>query len=95
MKPADLTPIQRACEAVKGQAKLARLIGVSPANVNQWVAGIRPVPIERCVAIERATCGAVTRKDLRPDDWESIWPELADAPVSAALQDTQDEPAAA
>jgi len=30
-----------------------------------------------CVAIERETNGAVTRKDLRPDDWQEIWPELA------------------
>jgi DNA-binding transcriptional regulator YdaS (Cro superfamily) len=77
MDHTDRTPIERACDAVKGQSKLARLLGVSPANVNQWVMGIRPVPIERCVAIERATKGLVTRKDLRPDDWESIWPELA------------------
>lgn len=32
----------------------------------------------RCVAIERATNGAVTRKDLRPHDWRDIWPELAE-----------------
>lgn len=31
-----------------------------------------------CVSIERATNGAVTRRDLRPDDWARIWPELAD-----------------
>lgn len=31
-----------------------------------------------CVAIERATGGAVTRRDLRPDDWQDIWPELAE-----------------
>ncbi len=29
-----------------------------------------------CVAIEKATGGAVSRKDLRPDDWHLIWPEL-------------------
>ena len=29
-----------------------------------------------CVRIERETFGAVTRKDLRPDDWAEIWPEL-------------------
>ena len=41
-----------------------------------------------CVAIERATNGAVTRRDLRPNDWHLIWPELIDAdhpaPVEAA-----------
>lgn len=30
------------------------------------------------VAIERESRGAVTRKDLRPDDWHEIWPELAE-----------------
>lgn len=34
---------------------------------------------EICVAIEQATASAVTRKDLRPDDWAQIWPELIDA----------------
>lgn len=29
-----------------------------------------------CVAIERATSGHVTRKTLRPADWQDIWPEL-------------------
>lgn len=27
--------------------------------------------------IEEITNGAVTRLDLRPDDWQRIWPELA------------------
>ncbi|QII84245.1 helix-turn-helix domain-containing protein [Bordetella hinzii] len=28
-----------------------------------------------CIAIEQATGGAVTRADLRPDDWPLLWPE--------------------
>lgn len=56
---------------------LARHINVAASLVSQWGSGTRPVPIERCVPIERATNGAVTRKDLRPDDWQEIWPELA------------------
>lgn len=56
---------------------LARHINVPASLVSQWGSGTRPVPIERCVPIERATNGAVTRKDLRPDDWQEIWPELA------------------
>ena len=32
-----------------------------------------------CSSIEGATCGAVTRQDLRPDDWAEIWPELSDS----------------
>lgn len=58
-------------------ATLAASIGVSPVLVSQWSTGPRLPPIERCVAIERATDGQVTRRDLRPDDWQDIWPELA------------------
>lgn len=58
-------------------SELARQIGVAPVLVSQWAKGQRPVPAHRCVAIERATDGAVTRSDLRPNDWRDLWPELA------------------
>ena len=34
-------------------------------------------PDPTCLVIEQMTGDAVTRKDLRPDDWQAIWPELA------------------
>ena len=62
-------------------AQLRAAIGVkSDAQIRQWQHGYAdriPSP-EYCVAIERATGGRVTRRDLRPDDWSRIWPELAD-----------------
>ena len=64
--------------SAKPAAILAGEISVSPVLISQWRSGTRPVPIERCVAIERATNGQVTRRDLRPHDWASIWPELVD-----------------
>lgn len=60
------------------RAELARSLGVTLSMISQWVNGTRPVSAEKCVAIEQATAGAVTRKDLRPDDWHLIWPELAE-----------------
>ena len=69
--------VKKACAIAGSQALLARLLGVTPAVVYQWVSGLRPVPVRYCAAIERATAGAVTRQDLRPDDWVDIWPELA------------------
>ena len=36
-----------------------------------------------CVSIERASGGAVTRQDLRQDDWRMIWPELAEQQSNA------------
>ena len=48
------------------QVELARVLGVTQGAVHQWANGLTAVAIERCVPIERATGGAVTRRDLRP-----------------------------
>lgn len=58
---------------------LAKCIDAHAPDVSNWASGGRPVPPHRCVAIEVATGGQVTRKDLRPDDWQRIWPELNEA----------------
>lgn len=60
------------------QAALASALNVSSGLVYQWLKGIRPISAEQCVVIEKVTGGQVTRKDLRPDDWHLIWPELID-----------------
>ncbi len=73
-----MNTIDRACEVLGSQRALADLLRVRPATVSQWRNGIRPIPIERCTEIEMVTGGAVTRRDLRPDDWQRIWPELAE-----------------
>jgi DNA-binding transcriptional regulator YdaS (Cro superfamily) len=59
------------------QRELAMKLAITPVLINQWANEKRPVPPERCVEIERATNGEVTRRDLRPADWQRIWPELA------------------
>jgi DNA-binding transcriptional regulator YdaS (Cro superfamily) len=59
------------------KAEFARAVGVSPALLHQWIAGIRPVAVRHCHAIELQSGGCVTRKELRPSDWGTIWPELA------------------
>lgn len=69
----EKTPIERAGDVVGSLSKLASILGVSVQVVSNWRE--RGVPIERCVAIENATGGAITRRDLRPD-WRDIWPEL-------------------
>lgn len=70
-------------------ADLCRAIGVKNADqLRQWrhgYGGRRPDPAN-CVAIERATSGKVSRQDLRPDDWQAIWPELIPAKKPAAIK---------
>lgn len=66
------------------QRGLAAKLGITPVLINQWANEKRPIPPERCVEIERATDGEVTRPELRPDDWQRIWPELAERTAEAA-----------
>lgn len=59
------------------QAQLAKVIGAHPPDISRWADGTRPIPVLYGAAIERATGGAVTRQEMFPDTWRSIWPELA------------------
>ena len=70
-----MTAIDRAIEAAGGVAALAAAIGVSASAPSMWRSRLNVPPLH-CAAIEAATNGAVTRRDLRPDDWHRIWPEL-------------------
>jgi len=73
---------KQATKLVGGVSALARALGRSSSEVSQWASGHRPIPIACCPAIERATGGQVTRRDLRPHDWHLIWPELAENEAS-------------
>jgi DNA-binding transcriptional regulator YdaS (Cro superfamily) len=70
--------------AERGRASwLAGQIKVSAVTVHQWANGIRQVPAERCPEIERATAGAVTCEELRPD-LAAQWAYLRGAAKEAA-----------
>lgn len=61
-----INPLEKATAAVGGASELARALELPWAStVTNW--SKRGVPAERCIAIERATNGAVTRYELRPD----------------------------
>lgn len=64
--------------------RLAKEIGVTPSFLAQIASGYKQAPIHRCTQIEQLTGGAVSRKDLRPNDWHLIWPELAEREQEAA-----------
>lgn len=80
-----IDPIQKACEKAGGQTALANSISeltgtvVTQQRIRNWLARGDRVPAEYCVAIEYATNAEVTRRDLRPDDWHLIWPDLAES----------------
>ena len=81
--------LDKAIEIVGGVGKLAAAVGVVQGAVSNWRMRGSTVPVEHCATIEIATNGAVTRRDLRPDDWQKIWPELAAAQQYQAHPATQ------
>jgi DNA-binding transcriptional regulator YdaS (Cro superfamily) len=88
----DRHPIEIAAEIAGSYEALAKQLGVTRAAVHQWTSPTRKVPIEHCARIEAITKGAVTRQMLRPDDWQSIWPELiaqSSGDQGASSDDTQ------
>lgn len=87
MNTSQLIGIHKAAVLIGSQKALARLLNVTPVTVNQWLRPVgtrasRSVPPKQCVRIEQLTSGAVTRRDLRPNDYLEFWPELAQAPAS-------------
>ena len=70
---------EEALSIVGGVSAMAIALGVSQPVVSNWRRRGTVLKAEYCVGIERATLGRITRRDLRPDDWHLIWPELANA----------------
>lgn len=67
-------------QAERGRARrIAEAVNKSPAFVYQMGGGKRPVPVPLAKRIVQATGGVVTLQELRPDDWQLIWPELVGA----------------
>ena len=73
-----MTKLEQEIQILGGAVRLAEAIGVGQSAISNLVSrGGTPTPAN-CLAIERATDGAITRKDLRPDDFWLIWPDLAE-----------------
>lgn len=56
---------------------IAQALGVTPPVVSDWVTGKKQIPSQHCKAIQALSEGEVTCQDMRPDDWQMWWPELA------------------
>lgn len=89
-----MNALDSAIAKMGGVGKLAAALGVSQPVISNWRARGTKIDAAHCVSIERATLGAVTRCDLRPDDWRDIWPELADSHEKQAPALTHQAPAA-
>jgi DNA-binding transcriptional regulator YdaS (Cro superfamily) len=76
-----------------GTNKVAKMCNVEPAAVSQWRKN--GIPREQLLflgaRIEKESHGLVTRKDLFPNNFWLIWPELLEKHNAFGLQDELDE----
>lgn len=64
--------------------EVAAACGTTRGHLQNISYGLRTCSAELATALERESKGAVTRRDLRPDDWQAIWPELVASPEPKA-----------
>lgn len=61
-------------------AALADRLKISRSYLSQMASGTAPISPERAVDIWRETGYIVTRQEMFPNNWASIWPELPPLP---------------
>lgn len=69
--------------------------GTTRGHLQNVMNGHRPCAPGLAVAIERESKKKVTRQELRPDDWQAIWPELIPPPTNPQRRSTDHPKAAA
>lgn len=66
-------------EILGGASAVAKKLGIKNPSVYEWKENNK-IPDDKLIRlapqIEKITKNKVTRKDLRPNDWHEIWPEL-------------------
>lgn len=69
--------MKKAIQIAGSQCELAKATGVSQQMISKLLNNSDfPISPKTAVAIEQATNGKVTRKELKPEDWHLYWPEL-------------------
>jgi DNA-binding transcriptional regulator YdaS (Cro superfamily) len=72
-----MTPIEKCAQALGiSKAALADRLGMSRQRVSSWK--YMGIPAKHCYQLEQLTEGKVTRKEMRPTDWQHYWPELGE-----------------
>src|SRR5260364_212099 len=66
-------------DALGGTTAVSRLLGIKAPSVHAWRTG--GIPNDKLIRLAPVAeqRGISCRRDLSPDDWHLIWPELADA----------------
>lgn len=66
------------------QVAIAKLLDISQPSVSEWRSNNK-IPSDKLMrlAVVAEQRGITTRKVLFPNDWQTIWPELAEGKVES------------
>ncbi|MDM0003912.1 YdaS family helix-turn-helix protein [Variovorax sp. J22G73] len=78
--------VNQLLDALGGTAAVAELFGIKQPSVSEWRKSGR-IPDDKLIRLApiAEARGIVSRKELFPNDWQAIWPELADMKASVAV----------
>lgn len=64
-------------DAMGGTFKVAAMLNIKPPSVSGWREADR-IPDDKLIRLApiAEAQGVATRRELFPDDWQKIWPEL-------------------
>lgn len=67
-------------EVLGGPGPVAKRLGIKVPSVYGWMGEGKAIPDGRLIELgaEIEATGLYTRKQIRPNDWHIIWPELAE-----------------
>ena len=69
-------------DALGGTTAVALLLGIRAPSVSGWRDGrdVFGIPEDKLIRLAPTAeaRGIASRRDLRPNDWHQIWPEIAD-----------------
>jgi DNA-binding transcriptional regulator YdaS (Cro superfamily) len=60
----------------EARERFATAVGSTVGHLRNVGYGYRPCDPKLAMGIERESCGAVTRQELRPNDAHLIWPDI-------------------
>lgn len=67
-------------DSLGGTGAVANILGIKAPSVSAWRDGrsVLRIPDDKLIRLAPLAeiRGVATRKDLRPNDWQLIWPEL-------------------
>ena len=69
--------IKKAVALAGSQAALAEKLGISQPAISQAIKRGGYLTPKHCIKLEQLYPGRISRQELRPHDWQDIWPELA------------------